>query len=180
MAFPKDTTYEIRVPTSADDMVALRDSLATTPHGGAATFVAAMLAYSQDVDLGIQCMTVAIEADQLVGGPKGVKGKQPSNPCLQRLRERLGSKPYLARSYVQGTSPQGSYDLPGGPLVVKVKEQAGDVGADRAKVFVYSTGADSPRPIQLTKNNRGLWKANNWSSLETGCRPPAPPVDDDI
>lgn len=180
MSYPKDTTYEIRVPTSVDDMVALRNDLATTPHGGAAVHVAAMLAYANDADLGMQCFTVSIAAKYLQDGPRGVKGKEPRNADQQRIRDRLGGKPYLARSYVQGTSPEGSYELPSGPLIVKVKEQSGDVGDEIAKVFVYSTGADSPRPIHLAKNNRGLWKATNWNSLEVGCRPPAPPVDDDI
>ena len=55
-----------------------------------------------------------------------------------------------------------------------------EVQAERAKVFVWSSGADSPRPLTLIKNNRGLWKATNWSSLTVGIRPPAAPLDDDL
>ena len=54
------------------------------------------------------------------------------------------------------------------------------VGEDTAKMFVWSTGADSPRPVHLVKNNRGVWKAKNWNSLSVGVRAPVQVVDDDL
>jgi hypothetical protein len=40
----------------------------------------------------------------------------------------------------------------------------------KAKVFVTSSGADTARPIHLLKNDKGFWKANNWSSLVVGVK----------
>jgi len=168
------------VPTSVEDLLAVRDELAESPYGGAAVYVLAQLAYSQDPELGLACLTVALTADRLVDGDKGYKGKQLSLVEMQAFRDRIGRKPYIARSYIQGTSPEGAYALPEGPLRVRIKEQTGDVTAERAKLFVYSTGADSPRPLTLLPNNRGLWKVREWSSLQVGVRPPVEVVDDDI
>ena len=180
MAF-KEQTFEVPgIPDSVDAFVALRDSLATTPHGGAVVYVVALNIYAEDEALGQQVLTIAVDQGQLSDGAKGYKGKQLSNMQLQALKERIRAKPYVARSYVQGTSPEGQYAFPPAPLRVQIREQPHDVQEDTAKVFVHSTGADSPRPLVLKKNNRGLWKTKTASSLEVGVRPPVQVVDDDF
>lgn len=174
-----ETAIEIpNLPTSVEAFLALRDRLATTPQGGAAVFVVAMHAYSVDPALGLPFLTIAIERDQLVDGLRGYKNKEPRRQALRDMDQRVRSKPYLARAYFQGTTPQSGYTLPAPPLVVQVREQDRDRGT--GKVFVHCTGADTPRPIHMKQNNRGLWKAKNWSSLQVGCRAPVEVVDDDI
>ena len=76
--------------------------------------------------------------------------------------------------------PEDGYALPAGALSVRVKQQANSVQGDRAKVFVFSSGADSPRPVSLAMNDKGLWKATEWSSLEVGVRAPGPRPTDDL
>lgn len=166
------------LPATVEELVALRDRLATTPEGGAAVMVLALLAYAQDPALGVKFLTVAIEADQLDDGPDGYKGKQPRRMILQNARDRVGRAPWIARSYVQGTSPTNAYALPPAPWKLSGREQPGDVQGGKGKTFIRSTGADSPRPVHLVKNERGHWKASNWSSLEVGVRAPAKPADD--
>ncbi|MCA8923189.1 MAG: hypothetical protein KDD82_15345 [Planctomycetes bacterium] len=168
------------LPQDVEALVTLRDSLASTPQGAAAVFVAALLVYVEDRAKGIPCLTLVMDRGRLTQGSNGYKGFEPGRQDLRDLDERVGSKPYLARSYVAGTTPSGEYRLPSPPFQVKVREQPHDVQAERAKVFVWSSGADSPRPLTLIKNNRGLWKATNWSSLTVGIRPPAAPLDDDL
>jgi hypothetical protein len=65
---------------------------------------------------------------------------------------------------------------------VRVRDQQvpGETVGDTAKRFVHSSGADSPRPLTLRKNNRGLYKVTSWSSLQVGVRPPVETVDDDL
>jgi hypothetical protein len=177
----KELTLDVPgLPDSLEAFLALRDQLATTVHGGAVMFVVAQAVYADDEELGRQLLTIAVDRGVLYDGPKGYKGKQLSNMELQAFRERIRGKPYVARSYFQGTSPENGYALPAGGLQVNVREQPRDVEAERGKVFVHSTGADSPRPIVLLKNNRGLWKAKTWSSLQVGVRPPVEVVDDDF
>ncbi|MEZ6187887.1 MAG: hypothetical protein R3F62_23120 [Planctomycetota bacterium] len=139
-----------------------------------------MLVYAQDAEQGTACLTLALDRKRLVQGAKGYKGFEPMRQDLRDFAERIGGRPYLARSYVDGTTPEGQYALPGPPYRIRVREQPHDVQPERAKVFVWSSGADTPRPIILIKNNRGLWKADNWSSLTVGCRPPVEVVDDDL
>ncbi len=174
-----ESTIELPGPAATvEEFLALRDRLATTPQGGAAMFVLALEAYARDEALGLACLTTLIEHKQLGDGPGGFRGKAPSRAAQQALRDRIGAKPWLARSYLQGTSPATGYAAPPSPWRVAVREQPGDVAADRAKVFVHCTGADSPRPLHLVKNEQGIWKANNWSSLEVGCRPPVAKSDE--
>ncbi len=166
------------LPSTVEELVALRDRIATTPEGGGVIMVLSLLAYAQDPALGTKFLTVAIEAKQLADGSDGYKGKQPSRMALQCFRDRIGRAPHIARSYVQGTSPADGYALPPAPWTIAGREQPGDVQPDRVKTFVRSSGADSPRPVLLLKNDKGLWKANSWSSLEVGVRAPAGPSDD--
>lgn len=176
-----ESTIEIgRVPAAPEDLLALRDRVAATPEGGAAVFVAALLAYGQDPALGLRCLTIAVEARQLVAGDRGYKGKQLALQATRDFADRLGGKPWVARSYVVGTAPASGYALPAGPLAVRLRIQPRDVGPEQTKVFVHSSGADTPRPLTLVRNDRGLWKAKEWSSLQVGVRPPAAGDGDDI
>jgi hypothetical protein len=159
----------------------VRDQLATTPEGGAAVYAVAQAVYVQDAEVGLQCLTIATARKWLTADPQGYKGFSLSRMEQSNLKMRIAAKPYLARSYFQGTSPENGYSLPAGDLTVAIRQQPIDPVKDEGtKLFVHSTGADSPRPIVLSKNNRGLWKAHNWSSLQVGCRPPVEAVDDDL
>lgn len=170
------------IPTDVEGFLAIRDRLATTPEGGAAVFALALVCLTRDEDLGRAALTIAIDRSQLSEGTKGYKGFQPSNRELQAFKERIAGKPHVALSYLAGTSPETGYALPSGPLKVRIRNQgmAHERTEDTAKLFVHSTGADSPRPIALVKNNRGLWKAKGWSSLTVGVRAPVEVIDDDL
>ncbi|MEZ4329684.1 MAG: hypothetical protein R3B40_30920, partial [Polyangiales bacterium] len=158
------------------------DRLAHTPEGGAAMFVVALLMYAEDATLGMAALTVAIDREHLQEGAGGYKGLVPGRADVQAFTERNGGKPHIARSYLVGTSPEHGYALPIGPLTVRVRDQQvpGESVGDVAKRFVHCSGADSPRPIGLRRNNRGLFKATSWSSLQVGVRAPVETVDDDL
>lgn len=170
-----------RLPASLEDYLALRDRIATTPEGGAAAFAIALACYARDPSHGLAFITVAIAMDLLDDDPDGYKGRRPRRAIVQNLRDRIDGKTHIARSYIQGTRCETGYTLPNGDLVVRVKQQRDSLqSADRAKMFVYSTGADTPRPVSLARNAKGLWKATEWSSLEVGVRAPGGPIDDDL
>lgn len=172
-----DSSVELSsLPRSTDEFLALRDQVAGSARGGAAMFVAALILYGQDEQLGRECLTIAVDQGQLSDGGQGYKGKQLSNRSLQGLKSSVGAKPYIARSYVEGATPDNGYALPKGPLTVRFSRE--DEADGQAKVFVYSSGADSPRPITLRVNDKGVWKAWEWSSLEVGVRPPVVAQDD--
>ena len=54
-----------------------------------------------------------------------------------------------------------------------------NLSGNAVKVFVVCSGADSPRPIHLKANNRGVWKVTNASSLFVGIRAPEKAAVDD-
>ncbi len=185
----REDTTDVKIenlPATADEFVAMRDRLAKTPEGGAAMFVVALLKYAEDQNVGTDFLTISIDGKWLMDDKNGYKGKSVLRLYMQNLRERIVEKPYVARSYVQGTSPENEYVLPDYPITIKVFDQTVDADINKAnaekggavKYFVHSTGADSPRPIQLKKNNRGLWKAYDWGSLLLGVRPPVKKTDD--
>lgn len=169
------------MPTTIDEYVAMRDRVARTPEGGAAAFAIALACYARDPAVGLPYVTVAIAMDLLDDDPAGYKGRRPRRVLLQNLKDRLHGKDHITRSYVQGTRFEDGYVLPAGDLTVRVKQQRDSMqSADKAKMFVYSTGADTPRPVSLARNDKGLWKGTEWSSLEVGIRAPAVHRSDDL
>ena len=144
--------------------------------------VLALLAYTKDEELGVQCLAVAVDRGRLQQGSKGYKGWQLSNGDLQRIRLQVQGRSYLPRSYIEGATPGNGYALIGAPYVVMCSDNpySGDLDSGTYKIFVACSGADSPRPITLKRNNRGFWKASEWSSLLVGVRAPAQMIDDDL
>ena len=144
--------------------------------------VLAFLAYVEDKALGQQCLTVAVDRERLQEGSKGYKGWQLSNGDLQRVQFQVQGKSYLPRSYIEGAMPENGYTLAGPPYVVTCSDNpySGDINSGTYKVFVTCSGANSPRPITLKRNNRGFWKASEWSSLLVGVEAPAQTIDDDL
>ncbi len=168
------------IPSDLDAFLTLREAHARTPHGGAAMFALALIVYARDRDVGSLCVLVSTRSDLLDTDPNGYRGKRLRRARALDLAQRVGATPHIARSYAQGTTPEDGYQLAQGPLTIRVREQPGSVGADgRAKMYVWSTGAPSPRPISLERNDKGIWKAFEWSSLEVGVQaPPAGPGDE--
>lgn len=88
-----------------------------------------------------------------------LKGPQPLSPReIQFINERLHDKEYLPSSFFEGTTPENGYE-PDKPYVVTVS--ATPISYDEtgyAKLFLKSSGADSPRPVQLRqKPSTGEW-----------------------
>lgn len=163
-----------KIPSSIEAFLELRSELADSPEGAAALFVAAMLMYNKDKDLGTDAFTIAVDRSLLKEVSGGYKGFAPGNNFANAIRNYFAPRPYLANSYIKDTKVKDGYKLPkASPYEVAMKrnphsEQSnGDI-----KVFVACSGADSPRPITLRKNNRGVWKVVNYSSLFVGIRKP--------
>ena len=79
-----------------------------------------------------------------------------------------------------GTSPDNGYTLPEPPYTLEItRNPYSEINENTVKVFVLSSGADSPRPVTLKQNSRGIWKVS-VESLILGIREPvtADPVDD--
>jgi hypothetical protein len=171
-----------RLPASLEAFLELRDTIASTPQGGVATAIVALLLYAEDKALGRQCLTIALDRSCLVEGPDGYKGRRLRKVDLQRLDLQLQSQPYLPRAYLYGTSPRKGYTLPDPPYTVICSDNpySGAPENDTFKVFVATSGAASPRPVTLKRNDRGIWKVYEWSSLIVGVQPAKLNVEDDL
>ena len=164
-----------RIPESVEEFVQLRDKIAHTPEGGGAIIVLALLAYAGDEDIGKQCLTIAVDRSGLQESPTGYQGWQVRTSRLQLVASQLAKQRYIPRSYVQGARPENHYALPALPAVLTFSHNrySGDRDGDEFKVFISCSGAATPRPVTLRKNERGIWKAAEWSSLIVGVQAPA-------
>jgi hypothetical protein len=158
------------IPDTEDAFLALQAQVARTPQGGAAMMIVALLLYAEDEELGERCLAAALDRARLREG-----GRCPGKRDLQLIRMQVGGKPHVLRSYVKEAAPENGYRLPGPPyeVVCSANPYSGQAGTGRYKVFVASSGADSPRPVTVQQDEQGLWKAREWSSLLSGVREPA-------
>jgi hypothetical protein len=138
------------------------ESLCEHPEGAAAGVILALAVLAMDRQLGRQCVQAAA----------------PSLPAsrFRFVEERLAGNEYLPRSYFLGTRPENGYQHGELPIVMRFSTNpySGDPAQGRVKLFVECSGADSPRPITVERNDSGQWRAVEWSSLLSGIRPPAP------
>ena len=179
------TTLPVEIghlPQSIEEFVALRDRIADTAQGGAAVMVVALLIYAKDQVLGEQALTVAVDRERLQEAADGYRGWQVRKRPLQLIQRQILDSPHIPRSYFLGTSPERGYRLPESPLRIEWRSgpYSGDVDDSAYKVYVTSSGAASARPVTLHRNQRGFWKAYEWSSLLLGVRPPSEREPDEL
>lgn len=167
------------IPTTIENFISIRDDLSATPQGGAAIFIVAMLMYVQNEELGMQAFTIALDRNNLVEDNSGYKGFKPDKSFIYMVQNYLKPRPYLANSYILNTSHLNGYSLPSKPYKIKLSTNPySNISEDEIKLFIECSGADSPRPIIMKKNDKGIWKTSNYSSLFVGIK--TPPVSDDL
>ncbi len=172
------------IPQTLEDFVALRDRIALTPEGGAVMMVVALMSFVQapGADFGRAALTISVDRSRLTPDASGYKAWSLTTRDLQHIERQLGDKPWALRSYILGTSAEQGYALPDPPYGFEVTRNpySGDEADGRVKVFLACSGAASPRPVAVQRNNRGIWKALEWSSLTVGVMPPLLGEDDDL
>jgi len=178
-AYSQETIKIDKVPKNIDEFVILRDNLAKTPEGGAAIFALALKIFVSNAELGEKCLIVSADRKSLKENMKGYKGFSLLDHELSLIKSQLGKNTLIPNSYIKGSSPQNKYEvkLPF-EYIMTSNSYSGDKSKGTFKVFIACSGADSPRPITMIRNNRGIWKATSWSSLVLGIKPI--PVDDDL
>lgn len=170
------------LPQSVEAFIALRDRVAEMPQGGAAMMVVALLMYVEDENVGRQCLAIAVDREKLSEGPRGYEGWQLRASDIWLLHSQIKDKPYIARSYVEGAMPDNGYRLPEPPYVFEFSDNphSGNPETGTYKVFITSSGASSPRPVTVKRNDEGIWKTYEWSTLIVGVQEPDEEVSDDL
>jgi len=167
-----------QLPGNIEDFVKLRNKIANTPEGGATIMLLALKIYETNKELGSKCLVVAVTKKLLRQGSV-YKSYDILKTDKRLIESQLQRYPYINNSYIKGSSPENGYKVKL-PYVYEFSSNPYSKGSDGVtyKIFVKCSGAASPRPITLTKNNRGLWKASSWSSVLVGIKPV--PEDDDL
>lgn len=169
------------IPGNAEEFAQWRDQIATTPEGGAAATVAALMAFSKDEKLGLQCLTLMLD-QRNVGNGDVIKGHAPIGAIMYHVNRISGYDmwPYLAFAYVKGGTAENNYAVsPPYTVVTSRQRNSGSDASGEVQVFLNCDGF-RPRPISLHRNDKGIWKAYEMSSLFLNVSPPASskPVDD--
>ncbi len=161
------------IPTDMDKFVQLRNQTATSPEGGAAMFVVAMLMYSQDANLGMQAFTVALDQSRVVEGSV-YQGFAPVQGAKYDIENYYGKhKDHLAHSYIIGTKTENNYKLGNLPYKMEfTRNKYSEQSNGAMRIFIKCNGAASARPITLKQNDKGIWKVSEFSSLFVGVAQP--------
>lgn len=141
---------------------------AVTPERGATLMILAMLVF-EDYPAEAEKMVIeAITDDNLLIAADGTKSLMPH--MKDHLYKRLKLDPNIARSYVEGATPQNGYALPVGQGYTFrfSRNRLSQVSDTEVRVFVATSGQGTPRPISMKLQPSGVWKAEEGSSLFVG------------
>jgi len=152
----------IPLAKTIEEFIDIQKEHATTPQGGAAMFIQALIQYSSGSEelLGESMMINAIHESDLVNGNLSYSDRYR----LARVQD------FMARSYVDGTSPDDCYSLKEDADSIQLAfrnqtKYVGSIEQGRYKVFIYSGDSElRARPMQLRLNDDGLWKTVEFSS----------------
>ena len=150
------------LPCSVDDMRAMPEFSLNDPFKVAAFAVAALDRYPADREAAKAMLNV-------------LKGPEPLTPReIQFINDRfMDGRDYIARSYFDGSSPANDY-TPVTPYTVTVIEYSNSrENEGYIRLFLKSSGADSPRPVVLrNKPSTGEWFLWEFEGILSSIRIP--------
>ena len=149
------------VPTTSEEFSALPQNDLSKPENTCVMFLLALALYLKDSDAGVAALNT-------------LRGPRPlSNYDIQFLRDRLRGKSYLPLAYFDGATPANNY-VPSNPLTLEVIADSRplDIEEGYLRLFLKTTGADSPRPIKLRQKGDS-WYLWEYSSILSGIRIPS-------
>ena len=140
----KTFTFE-KLPENVDELKAMPEASLDDPYAVAALTAAVLCRYEASAEDACAMLDF-------------LKGPRPLSPFeKQFLRDRLVGKAYVPRSYFAGTSPENDYE-PSKPYAVTVFENPYSFGTEGyATLWITSSGADTPRQVQMRKAKGDIW-----------------------
>ena len=137
-------------------------------------FCMAAYNYCKDPDVGEPMTTLILSKKhnlQSSSLPSGYKLGKTNKYLMEHMRENIN----IAKSYLGGDY-QEDYKFDEKKLSMSLITAETD--DKHGAVVIQSGGKHYPTPIKIAKNKDGHWKVIEFSSLATGCRPPASAEDD--
>ncbi len=134
------------LPTTLAELQAMPGAKLTDEYAVTALAVAVLCNYERDADETYRMV-------DFLRGPQPMTGVDK-----QFIRDRLKDRGYIVRSYFKGATPENNY-TPAKPYAVEISENSySRQEQGYVKLFVHTSGADSPRPITLRlKPSTGQW-----------------------
>lgn len=143
----KETFVFSALPSSIEELKMLPEDSLDTPFKTASLTLCALCVYAQDKEKGLEMLN-------FLRGPRPMNGME-----ISFINDRFrGGKTYIPFSYFLGATPDNNY-TPNKPYTVIV-ESSNTSGEENGymKLFISSSGTDSPRPIKLrVRNSDGKW-----------------------
>lgn len=138
-----------------------------TPEGAVKLYFEAVFSYINEStrDEGAKMLRYAMHSSTPI--------EQAHDTFVRRLKDPYEN--YMFRSYAQGTSPENSYQMSPDDFTLNIVGQSQE--SDYLRIFLQSSGADSPRPVWV-KEFDGLWYTINISSTYLRVRPPQSVVEE--
>jgi len=169
------------LPENEEQFLNLRNSIATTAEGGAAAFIIALKLLTMSNILGAKALILQMDKSQLQVDEHSYMGYQIPYKHWKLFETQLNANYYIPNSYILGSSPANRYQIEL-PYVIEFEFQKYAEISDiqKKKIFVKTSGSESIRPIVLKQNDKGIWKAFEWSSLLAKIIPPQIPPPDHI
>lgn len=126
-----------QLPTSLDMLGGLPQANLKEPYYAAALLIPALCLWPTN-------QNIAIDMINFLKGPQELSTYEK-----QFINERLRGKEYLPFSYFQGSTPENGYK-PSSPYTVIISTVPTSFDEEGyAKLYLQSSGADSPRPVLL-------------------------------
>lgn len=140
----KETVVFETLPRTAEELCKMPQMSLKNPFEAAALTAAVLCRYEESVRDTIDMLNV-------LRGPR-----QLSPYDIQFMRDRLTGKGYIPRSYFAGAVPENGY-APDAPYSVTVSDDPYSYAdSGYVKLNIRSSGADSPRQVQLRERG-GKW-----------------------
>jgi len=144
----RETFTFASLPESLAELQALPEASMDTPFKTAALAVCALCVYPADKNIGIEMLNYLL-------GPRPLNNFQ-----ISFLDERFRDGHHVPFSYFKGASPENDY-TPDTPFTITIESGAysdANAGEGYKKLYVKSSGADSPREIVLRqRGSDGKW-----------------------
>jgi hypothetical protein len=134
--------------------------------------IIAAVKYTQDQGAGRHWAIIATDPYWLSASKadRAYKGFDLGNSADFSLKQ-VDGKNYIPRSYIKGATVNNGYEIGQPPYKIEI-ERTADAGDGMVKVFVRTSGADTARPITMRKNDAGVWKGFEYSSIFVSVKQP--------
>ncbi len=169
------------IPRTVDEFLSLRDRIASTPEGGATCFIMALINYTDSNPAvhaaGVSMMILSMDEGNVIKSSSETESYNGYGLHRSDIDRLARATQEIANSYIAGATPENNYTIPNPNCASvgfrKQDEYSGSIASGTKKVFVWSGGAATARPITMTCNIKSKWKVKEFSSIVVEVQPPA-------